>query len=165
MKKLITVLGVFSVAFLSQSAIAGYALFDAAMDTISVTGNSVIGTAMTIEARVNVVNVNSSYGNIFCEWTNAREDKYLLIRSDQTINSYLYHPGGFAFMASNATVSLNTWHHIAYVYDGSEERLYLDGIKVGSRAASGDVLDYSPSVAAVGAISSATIKLLRPSRA
>ncbi|MGA2323444.1 MAG: LamG-like jellyroll fold domain-containing protein [Sedimentisphaerales bacterium] len=153
MKKLITICGVFLVALLPQSAIAaGYALFDAPTDTISVTGNSVIGSAATIEARVNV-NVNvDPYGSIFNEWSDGREDKHLMIKSDQRIYGYLYHPGGYTPLLSNATVSLNTWHHIAYVYDGSEERLYLDGIKVGSRAASGDVLDYSYSISAVGAI-------------
>jgi len=153
MKKLITICGVFLVALLPQSAIAaGYALFDAPTDTISVSGNSVIGTAATIEARVNIANVDSTYGNIFGEWSSGREDKYLLIGPNQKINGYLYHPGGLTPLESSATVSLNTWHHIAYVYDGSEERLYLDGIKAGSRPASGDVLDYSYSIAAVGAI-------------
>ena len=153
MKKLITICGVFLVALLPQSAIAaGYALFDAPTDTISVSGNSVIGTAATIEARVNI-NVNvGPFGSIFNEWSDGREDKHLMIKPDQTIYGYLYHPGGHTPLISSATVSLNTWHHVAYVYDGSEERLYLDGIIVGSRAASGDVLDYSSSISAVGAI-------------
>ena len=144
----------FLVAFLSQSAIAaGYALFDATTDNISVIGDSVIGTAATIEARVNVVNIDSTGGNIFSEWSDGREDKDLSIVPDQTIYGYLFHPGGFTPLISSATVSLNTWHHLAYVYDGSEERLYLDGLKVGSRTASGDVLDSSyRAVTAVGAI-------------
>ena len=153
MKKYITIWSMLLAAILSQSALAaGYALFDATTDTISVNGNSVIGTAMTIEARINI-NVNTNpYGDIYGEWSDGREDKNLMMKSNQTIYGYLYHPGGLTPLLSSATVSLNTWHHIAYVYDGSEERLYLDGTKVGSRAASGDVLDYSYSVAAVGAI-------------
>ena len=153
MRKLITILGVFLVALLAQSAFAaGYALFDAPTDTISVNGNSVIGTAMTIEARVKI-NVNTGlYTAIFSEWSSDREDKYLVMGPDQKINGYSYHPGGLTPLVSSATLSLNEWHHVAYVYDGSQERLYLDGIKVGSRPASGDVLDYSGSISTVGAI-------------
>jgi hypothetical protein len=144
--------GMFMAAFLSQSAFAaGYALFDASTDTISVTGNSVIGTAATIEARVNISVNDGTNRNIFNEWAFDQEDKHLLINPNQTIYGYTYHPGGYTGLMSSTTVSLNTWHHIAYVYDGSEERLYLDGIKVGSRLASGDVLDSSLSTSAVGA--------------
>jgi hypothetical protein len=143
---------VFLVGILSQSAIAaGYALFDATTDTISVRGNSVIGTAATIEARVNISVNDGQNRNIFNEWAFDEEDKHLLINPDQTMYGYTYHPGGYSGLMSSATVSLNTWHHIAYVYDGSEERLYMDGIKVGSRAASGDVLDSPFSTSAVGA--------------
>jgi hypothetical protein len=148
MKMLITICAVFSIAFLSQSAIAGYAMFDATTDTISVTGNSDIGSAATIEARVNIAAGN---GNIFNEWFSGFEDKSLGISSGP-IAGFLYHVGGYERLESTATISLNAWHHIAYVYDGEEERLYLDGIKVGSRPASGDVEDYPSDVAAVGAI-------------
>lgn len=148
MKKLITICGVFSVVFLSQPAIAGYALFGTTTDTISVAGNSVIGSAATIEARVNVV-IGSGF--IFNEWTNGLEDKSLGINSRLMVG-FLYHVGGYAGLETSTTMSLDTWHHIAYVYDGSEERLYLDGIKVGSRPASGDVSDSSSGVTAVGAI-------------
>jgi hypothetical protein len=157
MKKLITIWGVFSVAFLSQSAIAGYALFDTITDTISVTGDSVIGSAATIEARVNVV--DGGGGNIFNEWTSAEEDKSLGIRSGGTVSGFLFHVGGYEPLLSSTTVSLNTWYHVAYVYDGSEERLYLDGIKVGSRTASGDAGDSSLGVTAIGAISRDSIMM------
>jgi hypothetical protein len=153
MRKIIAICGMFLAALLSQSAFAaGYALFDAPTDTIWVDGDSVIGTAMTIEARVNLnVNVGTN-GSIYNEWVDGEEDKHLMIMPGQTMYGYLYHPGGTAPLLSSATVSLNAWHHLAYVYDGSQERLYLDGSKVASRPASGDVLDFSYSMAAVGAI-------------
>ena len=158
MKTLITILGVFLVALMAQSAFAGgYALFDAPTDTISVSGNSVIGTAATIEARVKIVNVASSGGIVFNEFTAYQEDKLFAVRSNQTMYGYLFGNGNSAGFESSAIVSWNTWHHIAYVYDGSQERFYLDGIKVSSRAASGDVYDYSSSIAAVGATNRGTV--------
>jgi len=50
-----------------------------------------------------------------------------------------------------APVSLGVWHHIAFVYDGSEERLYLDGQEMNARSRSGDVGDGSGQ-ASLGAI-------------
>jgi len=51
-----------------------------------------------------------------------------------------------------ADVSLDQWHHLAYVCDGGEERLYLDGTLLQARAASGDVADADFSTSHVGAI-------------
>jgi hypothetical protein len=138
-----------AVLFVSCPVLAGYAQFDAATDTIQVSGNSILGTAATIEARINIT--TTAGGCVFNEWANGYEDKYLGVGSGRVFG-FLYHVGGYGALGSSTTISLNTWHHLAYVYDGTQERLYLDGIEVGSRPASGDVLDYAYSIAAVGAI-------------
>src|SRR4026208_1287699 len=36
--------------------------------------------------------------------------------------------GAYVTVIGNTAVSLNAWHHIAGVYDGSQMRVYLDGI-------------------------------------
>jgi hypothetical protein len=35
---------------------------------------------------------------------------------------------------SSSSVSGNAWHHIVYVFDGSAERFYVDGVAAGSHA-------------------------------
>lgn len=54
----------------------------------------------------------------------------------------------YTLAASSGDVLADTWHHVAAVYDGSEIRLYLDGVEVGSLPAAG-TLSSDPSVAAV----------------
>jgi hypothetical protein len=62
------------------------------------------------------------------------------------------HPVNFgAPLCAPVAVSFEQWHHLAYVYDGAEERLYLDGQRVAARPASGDV-GNSPGGAFLGAI-------------
>lgn len=54
-------------------------------------------------------------------------------------------------IASTGSLSTGTWHHAALTYDGSQLRLYLDGVEVGARALSGPV-DTDPSMGvAIGA--------------
>lgn len=48
---------------------------------------------------------------------------------------------------ANGTIPLNTWVHVAGTYDGSQMRLYANGVEVGSRSLSG-MVPANPSVAA-----------------
>lgn len=40
--------------------------------------------------------------------------------------------GGRLFAAASEPLTVGTWHHVAYVYDGSVHRLYVDGVERGS---------------------------------
>ena len=150
MKKLL--LSAASVGLISlgvvSNANASYILFDQSTDTISVAGQTVIGTSFTIEARVLFTNEYNGAGKIFNEWSLATEDK-LLYAGPTVIRGRSY--GAGSDLSSNTVLSLNSWHHIAYVYDGSEKRLYLDGQQISSVAASGNVRDGSRN-AQIGAI-------------
>jgi hypothetical protein len=133
----------------AQSA-GSAAFFDEATDTIQVSGQTTIGTTSTYEAVVSFPTSGAS-GRVFNEWTNFQEDKLLEVGL-----SYIF---GFNFpdsaggiQANDLTLSTDTWHHVAYVDDGSQERLYLDGTLVASQVnGSGDVGD-SDGLAHVGAI-------------
>lgn len=47
---------------------------------------------------------------------------------------------GNGTLAGNTTLSANTWYHVAFTYDGSYARVWLNGIEDGSVAASGDLV-------------------------
>lgn len=51
---------------------------------------------------------------------------------------------GIASVRSANGIANGTWYHLAGVYDGSEVRLYVDGVLVDSTAHSGDVVAYDP---------------------
>jgi Concanavalin A-like lectin/glucanases superfamily len=140
-----------AVASVSQ---AGVAFFDDLTDTIEVSGQTVFGTAATYEAIVLWPSAHGGGGStLFNEWQNFFEDKYLAVVPGPSGALYGYnHPinGGFVIIGATP-VSFDQWHHVAFVYDGSEERLYLDGTLVQSRPASGDVSD-ADGLGYVGAI-------------
>ena len=87
-------------------------------------------------------------GRIFSEWTNAQEDKQLII-GPNTVAAYVFPTIG-ALDGTN-TVALDVWHHVAFVADGSEQRIYLDGVLLASRLANPSIGNGS-GVGFVGAI-------------
>jgi len=130
---------------------AGYARFNRTTDTISVAGNSVLSNSATYEARVMFSGFPIPAGTVYYEWRDCYEDKSLSC-SQTTINAMAYplhHPN---WLTGYVGLSTNTWYHIAYVYDGSEERLYLNGNEIASRATTGTILNDPDSITAVGCL-------------
>ena len=130
---------------------AGYARFNSLTDTIRVDGDSVLGTAATFEARIMLLSPHQSGdGRVFNEWKSGAEDKILSMSASAG--------GGMAWPSTglgySATIPQNVWHHLAYVYDGNQERLYLDGSLVLSQPTSGgpNISNSPSSTCAVGAI-------------
>ena len=139
-------LAVITLAILSQAAHANYALFDKETDTIQIDGDTVLGSAATYEARIYILGAG---GRIFNEWRLAAEDKMLDFANGE-LRAYSFDVNRGNSFTAPITPSLRTWHHFAYVYDGSEERLYLDGQAINQRAASGNIRDSVSSVASMG---------------
>lgn len=68
-----------ALALSRQVALSEHALFTRHTDTISIPGNSVVGEAMTLEARFMLLDGYPHCGWIFNEWTSGAEDKGLLV--------------------------------------------------------------------------------------
>ncbi len=135
----------------AQSA-GSAAFFDENTDTIQVSGQTVIDTTSTYEAVISFPS-DGSGGNVFNEWTNFQEDKTLYVSPSPTnITGFNFGSSAGELRADGFELSTDTWHHVAYVDDSSQERLYLDGTLVASQAnGNGDVGD-STGLAHVGAI-------------
>ncbi len=136
-----------AVALSGYHASANYALFDSPTDTISLNGNTTLGVSATYEAWIQP---KGPGGLIFNEWRITKEDKRLDTR-DSALTAYSYdinRPNSFAVPASYTT---SQWHHVAYVFAGNQERLYLDGQQIGLRGASGNIKDDPISIASIGA--------------
>ena len=109
---------------------AKYAVFERHTDTIQVAGQTVLEQTATYEAVFLLRGSHAYGGNIFNEWTNGQEDKSLMVsRNNVSGNSYESTVPYAALMSLHAkvTVSTDTWHHVAFVTDSREDRLYLDG--------------------------------------
>jgi hypothetical protein len=150
MKKNISTLSI-SILFcgLITVANASYILFDEPTDTISISGQTFIDTSMTIEAQIFFTSEYNGEGTIFREWTNGLEDKQLSV-GPNTLGGYSYPASpGASEITATPNISIGGSHHIAYVYDGVEERLYLDGVLQNSRFASGSLGNasgYAPTI-------------------
>jgi hypothetical protein len=122
-------------------AAAGYATFDQHTDTILVNGHTVLGTAATYEAIIRPGAAPG--GNVWGELTVFAEDKQLGLDSAGGVYAYSHvvSPGT---VIQGGSASSGAWHHYAYVFDGAQERIYIDGALVTSRAATGNIGD-SPS--------------------
>jgi hypothetical protein len=147
----------------SPSATAQYAFFDRDTDTIAVSGNTVLGTTATFEV---IFALTGSGGSFYFEQVDGREHKQLAASSNSVM--------GFAFtLGSNetsfslsTTVPPNVFHHLAFVRDGTEERLYLNGVLLGSRTVpNADIDDANPAMfpRAVGASAFDTVSVFVPS--
>lgn len=126
-----TALGCLLCVYLTPCS-AGVARFERTTDTISVSGGLSLGNAATFEARILLTHPITNYAFVFNEWTDGQEDKTLVLSTGPMLYGFAYPVGGSGLTASDI-LSLNEWHHIAYVYDGTEERLYLDGSLRASR--------------------------------
>lgn len=118
-----------SVCGLNQTALGQIARFGHTTDTIEIGGQTVLGSSATFEAVVYFAVDLNGEGNIFNEWTNNAEDKHLYAGPDRL--------RGYGLLSLGApdvstTISVGAWHHVVYEYDGAVQRLYVDGVVVGS---------------------------------
>jgi hypothetical protein len=124
--------------------------FDSTNDTIQI-GNTSFGTAGTWEAYMYFPQTGGGEGHLFHEYTQGQEDKRLPIRSDK-INAY-NHGVSDSELTGFRTIDLtDAWHHVAYCWDGSGERLYLDGVRIASRGNTGNSLESTGGTGQVGAL-------------
>jgi hypothetical protein len=101
--------------------------FDAPTDVIQVPGNSVATFGLTLEARVKLLACGTPGGHrIYGEQQDALEDKVLGISTDR-INGSAWTGATYSGMAFETSLDIGRWYHVAFVRDGGEERLYLDG--------------------------------------
>ncbi|MHB8523739.1 MAG: LamG-like jellyroll fold domain-containing protein [Limisphaerales bacterium] len=142
------------------AATGGYALFSRVTDTISVAGNTLLTNRMTIEAEVLIpsflASPTPSDGRIFTEQSNAAEEKELAASHSGLFGSAWTGNGDPGLGAAN-NLTLDTWHHIAFVRDLDEQYLYVDGARIATRTLTGTPYDNpianAPSSAmAIGAI-------------
>jgi hypothetical protein len=129
----------------AAGARANYALFSRPTDTIFVAGDTNAVDQMTIEARIMIPAsmAPAPFGRIFGEEAGSQEDKMLHAWSAGFDGgAWTGSSGGNDDGISTATpLSPDVWHHLAFVRDNHEQRLYLDGVRVQTRDLSGTPWD------------------------
>jgi hypothetical protein len=125
-----------SAAFLLSATLsnAQYAWFSHNTDVIAVSGQTEVGTELTIEAVFMLPTSEHSGGSIFDEWVLEQEEKYLGL-SISSISAVAYPNDLMEADEKGGLISLGKWHHIAFVCNGHEQRIYLDGVRIQSAPA------------------------------
>jgi Concanavalin A-like lectin/glucanases superfamily/PEP-CTERM motif len=143
----------FAIALLAASVggicHAQFALFDEITDTIGFSGDTLLGTAATYEAVVSLSEAQRGY--LFFEQVNALEHKDFTIAATAVGGAGWTYTVNETQLQASTAVSLNVFHHIAFVRDGADERLYLDGALLVARTVLGTI-DNSPQASHPGAI-------------
>ncbi len=108
--------------------------FDGANDYVNL-GTSISSainntSTLTLEAWINPSALNG-WNNIITDYNGSYHKILLRVRNNNNIQFWL----NSTVLNSAFTVPLNTWTHIAAVYDGSNMYVYANGTLVGSQAA------------------------------
>jgi hypothetical protein len=108
--------------------------FASPTDTIMLPRRVELDRTCTLETRVMLTADDAKDWCVFCQWESGKEDLYLGV-SPGGISGCIY---PVANVDARCRVSLNEWHHVAFVCDETQARLYLDGKLVGAAAAKGN---------------------------
>ncbi len=98
------------------------------------------GSNITLEAWVRANTTTGDQG-IISKYTGGSADFYLKYTSG-TIYFYIF-AGGSGTVTSNGSLTLNTWTHVAGVYNGSKMCIFIGGGNVGCVDKSGSLVDTS----------------------
>jgi hypothetical protein len=129
----------------SRPATAEFAIFDATTDSIALANGTTLGTTATIEAVF--VPLSAAFGVIYLEQVDGGEHKSLAVTPSGVDGGALAVGSITTVLGGTTAVALNTAHHLAFVRDGAQERLYLDGVLVASRAVTNaDISDAANSL-------------------
>jgi hypothetical protein len=101
--------------------------------------------ALTLEAWVKTS--STAYQQVIerGDWWQNQMSYDLIVGEGKVRLDIMQSNGTYAAVIGNTIMSLNAWHHIAGVYDGSQMRVYLDGVLDGTATAT-----YAPGSNATG---------------
>ena len=83
--------------------------------------------ALTLSVWVNPAKLSSTQ-MVVAKYQPGLIQYFIRIQSGGTVRFNLNAGGTVAGVDSNAMITANAWHHIAGTYDGTQIRLYVDGV-------------------------------------
>lgn len=145
-------LSLLAASILTLPSAGQVAVFPSSTSTLKCTGNTVIASTITVEARLwlgaDSPSVNIA-GRIWTEQQDSVEDKNLTVGPDGIDSgaccSSQHH------LTWRGTVPTEAWVHVAAVFEVPEARLYVDGVLVHTTFIQGPILNSSGSWMAIGA--------------
>jgi hypothetical protein len=119
--------------------------FDGVNDFVSIADSASLDLArgMTIEAWVNPTSTSGARTAVFKENRAAGHQSYSLYATASSSRpaAEVATGGTYTTLHSTQTIPANTWTHVGATYDGTTLRIYRNGVQVGSRPLSGDLVN------------------------
>lgn len=129
------------------TGISGNALeFDGADDYVGCGGNSSLrpALAVTLNAWVNIDTFGNYEGIVANGWdTGSTESGYFLTVFSPNLIRFYITSNTMGLVYVSATTTADSWHHVVGTYDGTNLKLYVDGIERSSLAVNGNI-DWNP---------------------
>ena len=129
----------------------GYAHFGAQSDTIQILGNTVFNQgSFTYEMQIRL-EANAPIGQVISEQRDTYEDKTIRLGADGHYTasaSASNHTGHNEGQLSN--MPAEQWFHLAYVYDGTYTKFYVNGELSATHTSTGIYGDHSGSWMSIG---------------
>jgi hypothetical protein len=117
-------------------------------DTVMLPRRVELDRTCTLEARVILTADDAKDWCVFCQWESGKEDIYLGV-SPVGISGCCY---PVANVDARCRVTLNEWHHVAFVCDEKQARLYLDGKLMGAAAVTKGKIGKGTGLPTIGAV-------------
>ncbi len=101
------------------------------------------GDEVTLSAWARLDTVDGE-GKILAKWSDAAQEfQYLLSINNDEKCLFAIYDGATHIALGTTTLVANTWYHLAAVYDGTELRVYCDGIEEDSTANTGNMTAFN----------------------
>ncbi len=121
--------------------------FDGNLDEVAATTTASLQTPTALTLSAWIRHGTSYRFESIIDYRDAATDGYDLYTTDQ---SKLFMRVNNGALASSATVTDGAWHHVVGVYDGSQIRLYVDGLLDGSSTVGPQSIDVSAALLYLG---------------
>lgn len=124
----------------TATASAQIATFDSTTDSITFAPACIsVPNRITYEAMLRIdADQAASNGSIYEEIRPFSYDRQLGFTAT-SVYEYTHPIDAGALWQAPAVITPGVWHHLAYCYDGSEQRFYLDGALIASRQRTGNI--------------------------
>jgi hypothetical protein len=110
-----------------------------AIVTVNNSSTLAVDRGFTLAFWIRIQNPPPAALVVLRKYVGSYEDKFIMLMPDGRLNYYLFNLMNATPLYTQGPLVVDTWQHIAGVYDGTKVKIYVNGIFDGSMPASGSI--------------------------